>query len=163
MLFRSLHRLKVRLGALDVFVPTLLKPGAQYLRAGLMAVRAGQPMPRLAPPGAATLDGSADPRGAMLAYRRFGATWLRIDLADRIAAHAHAARAAGKPEPIDPALVTSLGLDADALRKLMAEIGFVPAGPNWCWRGRRPDHTPVAPPRPGNAFAALAGLKGPKR
>ncbi|MEO5640532.1 MAG: helicase, partial [Sphingomicrobium sp.] len=155
----SLHRLKVRLGALDVFVPTLLKPGAQHLRAALIAVRAGQPMPRLAPPGAATIDGSADPRGAMLAYRRFGATWLRIDLADRIAAHAHAARAAGKPEPIDPALVTSLGLDADALRKLMAEVGFVPAGPNWRWRGRRPDRTPIAPPRPGHAFAALAGLK----
>jgi ribosome-associated heat shock protein Hsp15 len=71
------------------------------------------------------------------------------------------------PEPIDPALVTSLGLDADGLRKLMAEIGFVPvsgqAGPNWRWRGRRPDRTPVAPPRPGNAFAALAGLKAPKR
>ena len=159
----ALHRLKVRLGALDVFVPALLKPAAQHFRAALAAVRIGQPMPRLAPPGASTLDGSADPRGAMLAYRRFGATWLRIDLADRIAAHAHAARAAGKPEPIDPALVTSLGLDADALRKLMAEIGFVPAGPNWRWRGRRPDRTPVAPPRPGNAFAALAGLKSPTR
>ena len=164
----SLHRLKVRLGALDVFVPTLLKPAAQHWRAALVAVRTGQPMPRLAPPGAATLDGSADPRGAVLAYRRFGATWLRIDLADRIAAHAHAARAAGAAEPIDAALVTSLGLDAEAVRKLMAEIGFVPgqagpAGEQWRWRGRRPDHTPVAQPRPGNAFAALAGLKAPNR
>ena len=163
----ALHRLKIRLGALDVFVPALLKPAAQHWRAALGAVRHAQPMPRLAPPGAATLDGSADPRGAILAYRRFGSTWLRIDLADRIASHAHSARAAGKTEPIDPALVTSLGLDADGLRKLMAEVGFVPvsgqAGPNWRWRGRRPDRTPVAPPRPGNAFAALAGLKAPKR
>jgi ATP-dependent RNA helicase SUPV3L1/SUV3 len=164
----SLHRLKVRLGALYVFVPTLLKPAAQHWRAALVAVRSAEPMPRLAPPGAATLDGSADPRGAVLAYRRFGATWLRIDLADRIAAHAHAARAAGAAEPIDAALVTSLGLDADTVRKLMAEIGFVPrqpgpAGEQWRWRGRRPDRTPVAPPRPGNAFAALAGLKAPKR
>ncbi|MDP9164360.1 MAG: hypothetical protein M3N06_09745, partial [Pseudomonadota bacterium] len=78
------------------------------------------------------------------------------------ATHAHAARAAGKAEPIDPALITSLGLDAEGLRKLMAEIGFVPAGQNWRWRGRRPDRAPVAPPRPGNAFAALAGLKGPR-
>ena len=164
----SLHRLKVRLGALDVFVPTLLKPAAQHWRAALVAVRSAEPMPRLAPPGAATLDGSADPRGAMLAYRRFGSTWLRIDLADRIAAYAHAARAAAAAEPIDAALVTSLGLDAEAVRKLMAEIGFVPgqagpAGEQWRWRGRRPDHTPVAQPRPGNAFAALAGLKAPKR
>ena len=164
----SLHRLKVRLGALDVFVPTLLKPAAQHWRAALVAVRTGQPMPLLPPPGAATISGAADPRAAMLAYRRFGATWLRIDLADRIAAHAHAARAAGKVEPIAPALVTSLGLDAEAVRKLMAEIGFVPgqagpAGEQWRWRGRRHDHTPVAQPRPGNAFAALAGLKAPKR
>jgi ATP-dependent RNA helicase SUPV3L1/SUV3 len=158
----ALHGLKVRLGALDVFVPTLLKPAAQHLRAALAAVRAGQPLPRLAPPGAATLDGSADPRGAMLAYRRFGSTWLRIDLADRITSYAHSARAAGKTEPIDPALITSLGLDAEGLRKLMAEIGFVPAGTNWRWRGRRPDRTHVAPPRPGNAFAALTGLH-PKR
>ena len=155
----SLHRLKIRLGALDVFVPTLLKPAAQHWRAALVAVRTGQPMPLLPPPGAATISGAADPRAAMLAYRRFGATWLRIDLADRIAAHAHAARAAGAAEPIDAALVTSLGLDAEAVRKLMAEIGFVPAGQNWRWRGRRPDRAPVAPPRPGNAFAALAGLK----
>ena len=155
----ALQRLKVRLGALDVFVPALLKPGAQHLRAALMSVRSGQAMPLLPAAGAATVQGSADPRGAMLAYRRFGATWLRIDLADRIATHAHAARAAGKAEPIDPALITSLGLDAEGLRKLMAEIGFVPAGSNWRWRGRRPDRTPVAPPRPGNAFAALAGLK----
>ena len=164
----SLHRLKIRLGALDVFVPTLLKPAAQHWRAALVAVRTGQPMPLLPPPGAATISGAADPRAAMLAYRRFGATWLRIDHADRIAAHAHAARAAGKAEPIDAALVTSLGLDAEAVRKLMAEIGFVPghagpAGEQWRWRGRRPDHTPVAQPRPGNAFAALAGLKAPNR
>ena len=155
----ALQRLKVRLGALDVFVPGLLKPGAQHLRAALMSVRSGQAMPLLPAAGAATVQGSADPRGAMLAYRRFGATWLRIDLADRIATHAHAARAAGKAEPIDPALIVSLGLDTEGLRKLMAEIGFVPAGSNWRWRGRRPDRTPVAPPRPGNAFAALAGLK----
>jgi ATP-dependent RNA helicase SUPV3L1/SUV3 len=155
----ALQRLKVRLGALDVFVPALLKPGAQHLRGALMSVRSGQAMPLLPAAGAATVQGSADPRGAMLAYRRFGATWLRIDLADRIATHAHAARAAGKAEPIDPALITSLGLDAEGLRKLMAEIGLVPAGQNWRWRGRRPDRTPVAPPRPGNAFAALAGLK----
>ena len=163
----ALHRLKIRPGALDVFVPTLLKPAAQHWRAALVAVRTAQPMPRLAAPGAATLDGSADPRGALLAYRRFGSTWLRIDLADRIASSAHSARAAGKPEPIDPALITSLGLNADGLRKLMAEVGFVPvsgqAGSNWRWRGRRPDRTPIAPPRPGNAFAALAGLKAPKR
>ena len=158
----ALHGLKVRLGALDVFVPGMLKPAAQHWRGALAAVRSGQPMPRLPAPGLSMLDGSADPRGAGLAYRRLGATWLRVDLADRIAAHAHQVRAAGGAEVFDPALVTSLGLDAEALRKLMAEIGFVPAGTQWRWRGRRPERAVAGPVRPGNAFAALAGMKAPR-
>ena len=159
----ALHRMKVRLGALDVFAPSLLKPGAQQLRAALIAVRTGQAMPQLPAPGAATLDAAADVRGAMLAYRRLGASWLRVDLADRIAAHAHAVRAAGTGDPVETALVISLGLSEDALRKLMAEIGFVAAGPNWRWRGRRPERATAVAMRPDNAFAALAGLKAPKR
>ena len=118
-------------------------------------------MPRLPDPSASSLDGSADPRGASLAYRRFGTTWLRVDLADRIAAHAHAGRQSGTAELLDSALITSLGLDPPTVTKLMAEVGFIPSGEAWKWRGHRPArrHQPVEAPRPGNAFAALAGLK----
>jgi len=154
----TLHRLRVRLGALDLFVPTLLKPEAQRWRAALVAVRTGQPMPTLPAAGAATLDGAADPRGAGLAFRRFGARWLRVDLADRLAAHAHKVRAAGGDDPIDAALATSLGLDPDLLLRLMEEVGFASDGAKWRWRGRRRAARPTAAPRPGNAFAALAGL-----
>jgi ATP-dependent RNA helicase SUPV3L1/SUV3 len=56
----ALHKLRIRLGALDVFVPSLLKPEAQRWRAALLAVRSGQPMPALPPPGAATLSGEAN-------------------------------------------------------------------------------------------------------
>ena len=158
---QSLHRHRLRLGALDLFVPALLKPGAQRWRAALMAIRAGLPMPRLPDPGSATLDGSADPRGASLAYRRFGAVWVRVDLADRIAAFAHAARQTGAPDVLDPALITSLGLDEATVTKLMAEVGFVAAGNAWKWRGHRQPRraAPAETPRPGNAFAALADLK----
>jgi len=157
----ALHRHRLRLGALDLFVPTLLKPGAQRWRAALLAIRSNQPMPRLPDPGAATLDGGADPRGAGLAFRRFGTIWLRVDLADRIAAHAYAARQSGAEDPLDRALITSLGLDPDAVTRLMAEVGFIPAGDAWKWRGTHPQrrHRPIEGPRPGNAFAALAGLK----
>ncbi|MEO8618583.1 MAG: helicase-related protein [Sphingomicrobium sp.] len=159
-----LHRLRVRLGALDLFVQGLLKPGAQRWRGALLAIRAGQPMPRLPDPSAATFDGSADPRGANLAFRRFGEVWVRIDLADRLAAHAHAARQAGSDAVLDDALVTSLGLGDDAVKKLMAEVGFVPKGEAWAWRGhRRPPRQVERAPRPGNAFAALAELKRPDR
>jgi ATP-dependent RNA helicase SUPV3L1/SUV3 len=83
---QTLHKLGVRLGPLDVFVPALLKPASQQWRAILQSVRTNQPMPTLPFAGAATLDGEADARGASLAYRRLGRQWLRIDLADRLQA-----------------------------------------------------------------------------
>src|SRR5437764_1655597 len=76
---QAMHKLRVRLGPLDVFVDTLLKPAAQFWRAALLAVRTSQPMPVLPMAGAATLNSEADARGAALAYRRVGRDWLRID------------------------------------------------------------------------------------
>jgi ATP-dependent RNA helicase SUPV3L1/SUV3 len=155
---QALHRLRVRLGPLDLFIPQLLKPAAQLWRAALIAVRTGAAMPQLPPPGAATLGGDADPRGAALAYRRLGRDWIRIDLGDRLASHAHKVRSAGGDNPVDTDLATSVGLDAGAVERLMAEVGFVPSGENWRWRGRRHRREP-AQARPGNAFAELAKLK----
>jgi ATP-dependent RNA helicase SUPV3L1/SUV3 len=156
----ALYRLRIRLGALDVFVPALLKPEAQRWRAALLSVRTGSPMPELPSPGAATLPPTTDARAAELAYRRLGSGWLRIDLADRLAAHAHQVRAAGGQEVVDRQLVTSLGLDEAAVARLMGEVGFQPKGENWSWRGQRRRTERPAPATPGNAFAnALAGLK----
>jgi ATP-dependent RNA helicase SUPV3L1/SUV3 len=160
---QALHRLGVRLGPLDLFQHPLLKPTAQHWRAALVAVRSGQPMPALAPAGAATLGADADPRGAALAYRRLGRTWLRIDLADRLASHARKVRSAGGDDPLDAALATSLGLDEEAIVRLMNEIGYTRAGDSWRWRGRR-GARPDARSRRGSggshAFAELAKLKG---
>ena len=153
-----LYRLKVRLGPLDVFVPALLKPAAQLWRAALLAVRSGESIPRMPSAGAATLAAEADPRGAALAYRRAGRTWVRIDLADRLASHAHKMRSAGGDSPLDLELATSIGLDEAAIGRLMADVGFAKAGDSWRWRGRRPARQ--EPREPGsNAFAELAKLK----
>jgi len=154
----ALHRLGVRLGPLDVFLPLLLKPAAQYWRAALIAVRQGTPMPALPAPGAAILTAEADPRGAQLAYRRLGPTWIRIDLADRLASHARKVRSAGGNDPVNQELATSIGLTGESLLKLMDEIGFTRAGDAWRWRGRRgprPDRRNT----PSHAFAELAKLK----
>src|SRR5438874_7616985 len=155
---QALHRLRVRLGPLDVFLPLLLKPAAQHWRAALLAVKQGQAMPALPPPGIATLTAEADPRGAALAYRRLGRTWLRIDLADRLASHARKTRSAGGEDPVDAALATSIGLNEEALAWLMNEIGFTRAGDAWRWRGRRGPRPDQRVP-PGHAFAELAKLK----
>ena len=155
---QAVHGLRVRLGPLDVFLPVLLKPAAQHWRGALLAVKQGQPMPRLPAAGAATLDAAADARGAGLAYRRLGRTWLRIDLADRLASHARQVRSAGGDEPVDRDLAVSVGLDEAALSHLMSEIGFARAGDAWKWRGRRGGRPDIH--RPGsNAFAELAKLK----
>lgn len=157
---RSLHRLHVRLGPLDVFVPSLLKPAAQYWRAALLSVRSAQPMPPLPSAGAATLKGDANARGATLAYRRLGREWLRIDLADRLASHARKVRSAGGDDPVDAALATSVGLDETGIALLMTEIGFAKAGDAWRWRGRRPPRPDRRSPA-SHAFAELAKLRKP--
>jgi len=155
---RAVHRLKVRLGPLDVYLVPLLKPVAQRWRAALLAVRSGQAMPKLPPADAATLGSEADPRGADLAYRRLGRTWIRIDLADRLASHARQVRSAGGDNPVDFEFATSIGLDDDAIAKLMSDVGFAKAGDAWRWRGRRPPREDRRSP-PSHAFAELAKLK----
>jgi ATP-dependent RNA helicase SUPV3L1/SUV3 len=155
---QSLHRLRVRLGPLDVFLPQLLKPAAQFWRGALLAVRLDQPMPKLAAAGAATLGPEADARGAALAYRRLGRSWLRIDLADRLASHARHVRSAGGTDPVDAELATSLGLDEDAIAHLMAEVGFTKSGDAWRWRARRGGRPDRRGPS-SHAFAELAKLK----
>ena len=116
-------------------------------------------MPRLPAPGAATIEGEIDPRGAALAYRRLGRTWLRVDLADRLASHAHKVRSAGGDSPLDEELATSVGLDPDSISRLMVEIGVARAGDSWKWRGRRHGRPERSDSRKPNAFAALATLK----
>jgi ATP-dependent RNA helicase SUPV3L1/SUV3 len=155
---QALHKLRVRLGPLDVFLPLLLKPAAQHWRAALLSVRQGQTMPALPSAGAATLTAEADPRGAALAYRRLGPTWLRVDLADRLASHARKVRSSGGEDPVDRELATSVGLSEEALGRLMNEIGFAKAGDAWRWRGRRGPRPDKRAP-PSHAFAELEKLR----
>ncbi|WP_265587353.1 helicase-related protein [Sphingomicrobium arenosum] len=164
-----LHGLRVRLGPLDVFVATLMKPKAQELRAMLAAIRDGTSLPALPDPGASVLEDTPDldRTGAALAYRRLGPQWLRIDLADRLAAHAMASKGS-TADPLDVALATSVGLHDKAVRRLMADLGFQPGKAGYEYKGRRAKkphphakkHRRAKAPRPGNAFAdALKGLK----
>ena len=120
-------------------------------------------MPALPAAGAATLSSEADPRGASLAYRRAGRSWIRIDLADRLASHAHKVRSAGGADPVDAELATSVGLDEEALARLMGDVGFTRAGDAWRWRGRRaprPDRRAGRLPRLRRACQAQEKMRG---
>jgi ATP-dependent RNA helicase SUPV3L1/SUV3 len=153
----------VRIGALDLFMPAVLKPEAMRWRAAFRAAAAGQAMPALPPHNAVVLP--TPPDRALLArlgFRAAGPQMIRVDMAERIAHRAHEARAAAEEqEPVDPALVTSLGLAPETVAKLMRDIGFrqSEAAPYWVWRGRERRRQARQPEKPSTHFAALAGLR----
>jgi ATP-dependent RNA helicase SUPV3L1/SUV3 len=157
---RTLSKLGIRIGALDLFMPAVLKPEAMGWRAALKAAAAGEPMPWLPAPGAVVIPAAGDVAATVrLGFRAAGPQLIRVDMAQRIAAHAHEARSAKQGSPVDEALVTSLGLTPEAVRHLMREIGFRADNGDqaWVWRGRGRRPAPAAPVSP--AFAALAGLR----
>ena len=168
-----LAKLGVKVGALDLFVPALVKPKPLALWrevARLIGRRADSPaadMPPVLPAGKRRLPG----------YRRFGNQLLRIDMAEKLLREAHAARVAaiGKALVLDPARAVSMGLSPEAYAHLLRIAGFMPRqarplaegafGPPqptvWRWRPPRRQAAAEPAPRPtesNGAFAALAGL-----
>ena len=165
-----LRRLGVTIGALDVFVPALLKPAAREL-----LHETGLDRRPLNPGMEAVIGGSKQvPAG----YRRAGGQAIRVDMAEKLfrAAHEARARASGRGFAFDPGLATSMGLKEESLIALMRDAGFrrsagrtlpdralgPPAPAAWGWRPPRKDQAPRRPGRPepsnNNAFAALADL-----
>ncbi|HZG09399.1 MAG TPA: helicase-related protein [Allosphingosinicella sp.] len=160
---RAITRLKVKIGALDLFIPDMLKPEPRRWRSALRAAASGGAAPDLPPESVVVLPAPTDEerlRLQKLGFRCIGPQMLRVDLVERLARHAHEARAKKAQPVVDQALVTSLGLQPQALARLMRDLGFraSPGEAGWVWRGlarRRPE--PRA--EPGNAFAALAELR----
>ena len=170
-----LRGLGLRVGALDLFVPAMLRPPAQGAWRTLCAVQgiaAPAPVPRM-PPVVTAPNQTPVPPG----YRRLGKQALRLDVAEKLLRTAHAARVAarGKGFVIDPALAVPTGLTTASFALLLRTAGFsatparnLPegsAGPpqpaRWRWRPLQPAPAPqpaATPPHPGNAFAALADL-----
>ena len=168
-----LAKLGVRVGALDLFVPAMLRPGPLALWREL-ALLSGQ---RLLPPDPAMppvlpASGRALPPG----YRALGKQLLRTDMAEKLLREAHGARmAAGRRSfALDPARAVSTGLTTASYAKLLGLAGFTPIVPRalpqgamgppaqlvWRWRPDRPAAPRGVPPPPAasGAFAALAEL-----
>jgi ATP-dependent RNA helicase SUPV3L1/SUV3 len=97
---------------------------------------------------------------ASLGFRALGPQMLRVDLVERLARHAHEARGGKQASVVDEQLATSIGLQPEAIARLMKDIGFRPAASaaGWIWRGRRPARE-ESKPDPSHAFAALAQLR----
>lgn len=169
-----LRRLGVRVGALDLFVPALLKPAALGAWRALLAARGRTvppPVPGM-PPVVAVPGKAAVPPG----YRRLGAQAVRLDIAEKLLRAAHEARVAagGKPFTLDPARAVSTGLTTSGYAQLLRLGGFQakagralpaaafgpPEPPKWRWRPPRRQAEPArtSPSSATGAFAALAGL-----
>ena len=158
---QALHRLRVRLGPLDVFLPPLLKPAAQHWRAALLAVRSNQPMPRSA-------RGRRGDAGRRCRSARRGA---RLPPArPRMAAH-RPCRPARQPCP--PGALGGRGRAGRCRARDLArpQRGGDRAadGGSRLHPGRRrlalarPARRPPRPPAaPSHAFAELAKLKRPR-
>jgi len=172
----AMRKLGVRIGALDLFLPAMLKPAPAALWREVAQIRGTRTAEARAemPPVLALPRGSAP-----LGYRKLGQQALRIDMAEKLLREAHGRRGghSHKTFYIDPALARSMGLSPEAHVQLLRQGGFSaptpPALPEgafgpptptaWRWRPpRRP--APAAPqPRPqrapeSGAFAVLAGL-----
>ncbi|OYX40443.1 MULTISPECIES: helicase-related protein [unclassified Sphingomonas] len=160
---QRLRKAGIVIGALDLFDPRLLKPGAARWRQALIAARSGASMPPLPLPGATVLARGVLGNAAAFGFREIGGQAVRVDLVERIARAAHEARAGKAPFAPDSAMATSIGLAPATMDRLMAQLGFRAAEPEagvsrWVWRGR-PARVKSAIPAPrDNAFAALRHL-----
>ena len=120
-------------------------------------------MPSLPAPSSVVLPNPSEQERALLTrlgFRALGPQMLRVDLVERLARHAHEARAGKQPSVVDEALITSLGLQPQAIAKLLRDVGFRPSNgeAGWIWRGKARQR-PEAPAKPSHAFAALAELR----
>jgi ATP-dependent RNA helicase SUPV3L1/SUV3 len=164
---RLITRLKVRIGALDLFLPDILKPEPRRWRTALRTACSGGSMPLLPPESAVVLPTPNEAERKLLGrlgYRALGPQMVRVDLVERLAKRAFEARAGKAETYVDQALAVSLGLQPQTVAKLMRDLGFRPTAPKpgeqegWVWRGHaRPRPEPQADP--SHAFAALAGLR----
>ena len=161
---KRITRLKIRIGALDLYMPDVLKPEARRWRTALRAVAAGEAMPPLPPESAVVLPCPAENGRVLLqrlGFRALGPQMLRVDMVERLARHAHEARGDEGKAVVDQALATSLGLQPQAVAKLMRDLGFRPpeGEGDWVWRGNGRRRRPEPGVDPSHAFAALAGLR----
>ena len=171
-----LARLGVRVGALDLFVPLMLRPGPLRAWREIAAAVAPEVLPQAVLAGMPpVLSAHRGPPPA--GYRRTGQQWIRLDMAEKLLREAHELRVAGNGRPfaILPALAVSMGLTTAGLTKLLQAAGFAPLVPKpldegvhgapaplrWRWRrprqAARPESRGAAPAHPG-AFAPLAKL-----
>jgi ATP-dependent RNA helicase SUPV3L1/SUV3 len=175
----ALRSLGVRSGRLALFIPALLKPRAAAMRAQLLALQWGVPVPALPAAGLVSVPCPGDwPPGFALAlgWVAAGPVLLRLDVAEQVAGELGWATRKGAMA-VPPGLASRLSIKPDLLPVALRALGFrvvpgVGMGPGEYGppapamllplRRRRvlPPAAAAVPARGGHGpFAALAALK----
>ena len=169
----ALRRLGVKVGALDLFHPALLRRAPLRLWCDLGGGKGpvAETMPPVLPARESTPRSTLLPLG----YRAAGEHWLRLDFAEALLREAHGRRVerGGRAFGLDPGAALAAGLATAGYARLLRAAGFRPLPPKplaagmfgppapllWRWSPPRADTAPAAPPPPeGGAFAALSRL-----
>ncbi|QNE05591.1 helicase-related protein [Croceicoccus marinus] len=178
---QMMRRLGVKIGALDVFMPAMLRARPLDHWAALARL-SGQPVAPVEPAMAAAMPASRGP--VPLGYRRAGDRFVRIDLAERLLHAAHQRRSrwaeTGRKRhrnpprfALDPTMALSMGLTTGAYAHLLRQAGFTadapaswpegkfgpPTPPRWRWRPRRADpaQRPASGAKPGTKSGPRTG------
>ena len=119
-------------GQYGLFVPAMLRPLAANLRARLLSLSAGSPMPRLPEPGRVSLPGPPEWPPEMttaLGWLDAGPVLLRLDVAERIAAELHFATRRGAAA-LPAGLASRFSVRAELVPAVLRRLGFrlAPAG-----------------------------------
>ncbi len=171
----ALRKLGVTLGALDVFLPAMVRPKPLTAWQALASARGlefGHPHPAMPP----VLDQPAKlpvPPG----YRRLGMQAVRVDMAEKLLRETHGRRVAAHAEfkrgrlVLDPTRARSMGLTNATWERLLRDGGFhlltqrelpemafgPPSPALWRWEPERAPRRKAPPTiNPGNPFAELA-------
>ena len=122
---KALRALGVRLGLESVFLPALLKPKAQRLRALLWTVHRGLEPILPPPPGLVSIAAADVPEGfyAAVGYRLVGGRAMRIDILDRLAIELQRAARKG-PVTLAPKLLALAGLGAENTAMVIIDLGY---------------------------------------
>lgn len=129
---QTLARLNIRFGLHSIFVPPLLKPGAQRLRGLLWAASQGAAAPP--PPGEKVAVKVDQPAAyyAAIGYVVVGGHAVRADMLERFAAELRVlARAAKDGFTLPGPLASLLGLGAEDMAAVMGALEYRPHQGGW--------------------------------
>jgi ATP-dependent RNA helicase SUPV3L1/SUV3 len=163
----ALRSLGVRSGRLGLFIPALLKPRAAAMRAQLLALQRGVPVPALPAAGLVALPCPPDwPPGfaAALGWVAAGPMLLRLDVAEQVAGELGWATREGA-RPVPGGLASRLSIKPDLLPVALRALGFrvvpgVAMGPG---EYGPPAPAMLVPLRRRRVFSPTPVAEGPER